>query len=188
MGYWQLFGCMVQRTQELLGQQILVTIFLYFNLKKPNNFCKKCCHIWFPFREYLLEKLRIKTKFQTNVLPFEKCVTETRTNINKGCNLQNPYLLTVLLSIPFNKLPWLLELSGTFPVPVRREVELRAPSPPFRAFPDRIFPSTMSLRSPGTSCRPSRDRTRFDRTSMMVSVYPISCRYLQLKIWISEIR
>ena len=111
-----------------------------------------------------------------------------RTNINKGCNLLNPYLLTVLLSIPFNKLPWLLELSGTFPVPVRREVELRAPSPPFRAFPDRIFPSTMSLRSPGTSCRPSRDRTRFDRTSMMVSVYPISCRYLQFKIQINKIQ
>ena len=26
-------------------------------------------------------------------------------NVNRGCNLQIPYLLTVLLSISFNKLP-----------------------------------------------------------------------------------
>ena len=25
---------------------------------------------------------------------------------NKGCTLLNSYVLTVLLSIPFNKLPW----------------------------------------------------------------------------------
>ena len=31
------------------------------------------------------------------------CVTQKRTYVNKGCNLLNPYLLTVLLSIPFNK-------------------------------------------------------------------------------------
>ena len=32
-------------------------------------------------------------------------VTGNRTYINKGCNLLHPYLLTVLLSIPFDKLP-----------------------------------------------------------------------------------
>ena len=130
---------------------------------------------------FFIQKIILKCNSKPFFFIYKKSVTEKRTPVNKQWNLLNPYLQTVLLSIPFNKLPWLLELSGTFPVPVRREVELRAPSPPFRAFPDRIFPSTMSLRSPGTSCRPSRDRTRFDRTSMMVSVYPISCRYLQLK-------
>ena len=33
------------------------------------------------------------------------CVTEKRIYVNKGCNLLNSYLLTVLLLIPFNKLP-----------------------------------------------------------------------------------
>ena len=39
------------------------------------------------------------------MLPYERCVTEKRTYVNKGCNLLSPYVLTVLLSIPFNKLP-----------------------------------------------------------------------------------
>ena len=44
------------------------------------------------------------------MLPYKKCVIEKRGYINKGHNLLNPYLLTVLLSIPFNKLPWLPQL------------------------------------------------------------------------------
>ena len=41
-----------------------------------------------------------------NFEPYKKCVTEKRTYVNKGANVLNPYLLTVLLSIPFSKLPW----------------------------------------------------------------------------------
>ena len=37
-------------------------------------------------------------------LHHRKCVTEKRTYVNKGFNLLNPYHLTVLLSMPFNKL------------------------------------------------------------------------------------
>ena len=33
------------------------------------------------------------------------CVTEKRKYVNKGCNLVNPYPITVLLKIPFKKLP-----------------------------------------------------------------------------------
>jgi hypothetical protein len=33
---------------------------------------------------------------------------EKRKNVNKGNNLLNPYVLKVLLSIPFNKLPYIL--------------------------------------------------------------------------------
>ena len=33
-------------------------------------------------------------------------VAEKRTYVNKGRNLLNTYILKVLLSIPFNKLPW----------------------------------------------------------------------------------
>ena len=40
------------------------------------------------------------------MLPYKKCVTEKRTYVNKGCKLFNPYFLTVLLSISFNKLPY----------------------------------------------------------------------------------
>ena len=38
-------------------------------------------------------------------------VVEKRTYVSKGCNLINPYLLTVLLTIPFSKLPWFIPSS-----------------------------------------------------------------------------
>ena len=40
------------------------------------------------------------------MITYKKCVTEKRTYVNKGYILLKPYLLTVLLSIPFYKLPW----------------------------------------------------------------------------------
>ena len=39
--------------------------------------------------------------------------SEKRTHVNKGCNLLNFYLLMVLLSIPFNKLPWIQEQAAS---------------------------------------------------------------------------
>ena len=42
------------------------------------------------------------------------CFFEKRTFVNKGCNLQSPYLLTVLLSIFFNKLPCFLSLQNAW--------------------------------------------------------------------------
>ena len=39
-------------------------------------------------------------QFSTILLCYKKCVTEKRTKMNKGCNLLNPCVLTVLLSIP----------------------------------------------------------------------------------------
>ena len=45
-------------------------------------------------------------QFRTILLPNKLCVTEKRTYVNKGCNLEILYLLTGLFSIPCNKLPW----------------------------------------------------------------------------------
>ena len=38
---------------------------------------------------------------------YKLCVTEKRIYLNRRCNLEIRYLLTFLLSIPFNKLPYL---------------------------------------------------------------------------------
>ena len=46
-----------------------------------------------------------KLQFRTILFPYKKCVTKKKTYVNKGCNLLNPYFLTVLLSIPCNKSP-----------------------------------------------------------------------------------
>ena len=43
-------------------------------------------------------------------------VTEKRKYVNKSCYILNPCVLTVLLSIPFNKLPCLLSVSSSFGV------------------------------------------------------------------------
>ena len=45
-----------------------------------------------------------KLQFWTILLPCNKCVSQKRTYVNKGCTLLNPYVLMVLLSIPFDKL------------------------------------------------------------------------------------
>ena len=45
-------------------------------------------------------------QFRTILLPNKLCVTEKRTYVNKGCNLEILYLLTGLFSIPCNRLPW----------------------------------------------------------------------------------
>ena len=53
---------------------------------------------------FLEEKIfKKKTVFESILLPYKKCVTG-----NKGCK-PNSYLLTFLMSIPFNKLPWILQ-------------------------------------------------------------------------------
>ncbi len=39
-------------------------------------------------------------QFRTVSLAYDKFVTEKRTYVNKLCHFLNPYLLTVLLSIP----------------------------------------------------------------------------------------
>ena len=41
----------------------------------------------------------------------ENFVFEKRTYVKKGCNFINPYLLTILMTIPFNKLPWFIPSS-----------------------------------------------------------------------------
>ena len=55
----------------------------------------------------------ILLQFLTILCPYQLCVTQQKKYVNKGCNLLNPYLLTVFLSIHFNKLPcsetWFLE-------------------------------------------------------------------------------
>ena len=67
---------------------LLQTMLAIYGFHSENNFWKK--------------KEKKNLQFQTILL---KCVTEKRTYINKGCDLVNPYLQTVLLSIPFNKIP-----------------------------------------------------------------------------------
>ena len=44
-------------------------------------------------------------QFSTLLLPYKKCVIEKKTYVNKECNLLNPYLLTVLLTIPLINYP-----------------------------------------------------------------------------------
>ena len=71
------------KDSESLRQQVLITIALYSEKKilEKNGSIKKL-------------------QFRTILLPYKKCVTEKSTYVNKGYNL-----LTVLLSIPFNKYP-----------------------------------------------------------------------------------
>ena len=52
------------------------------------------------------KKIYKKMHFQTILFPYKKCVTEKRIEVN------NPFILMVLLSIPFIKLPWLLPLAN----------------------------------------------------------------------------
>ena len=102
----------VLRSKELdfFGQQVLVTIFPFFNFYNFSNSTNNVGHIEMVFiqkivlrKKYMyIEKMQLWTIF----LPYKKCVTEKKTYVNKGCNLLDPYLLTVLLSIPLNKLPW----------------------------------------------------------------------------------
>ena len=42
----------------------------------------------------------ILLQFRTIFLPYSLCVTEKRTYVNKGCNLENPYLLMVFSTVP----------------------------------------------------------------------------------------
>ena len=68
--------------------------------------CRNVCFKLAPFL-FKLIKFRI---FFGNLFIYknlQKCVTEKRTYVNKVCNLSNCYVLTVFLSIPFNKLPWI---------------------------------------------------------------------------------
>jgi hypothetical protein len=53
-------------------------------------------------------KKNIHNNLQSRTIfwPYKKFVTKKRTYVNVGCILLNPYVLRVLLSIPFNKLPW----------------------------------------------------------------------------------
>ena len=50
------------------------------------------------------KKLYKKVQFWTILLPFKKYVTEKKLYVNKGCNLLNTNLLTVLFSIPLRYL------------------------------------------------------------------------------------
>ena len=46
-------------------------------------------------------------QFRTILFPYKKCVTEKRTSVKTLLIGSMPSLLTVFLSIPFNKLPWM---------------------------------------------------------------------------------
>ena len=94
----------VQLCQTRDGQNLPVGIFLYFSLKQKPLFTNNLGHIWFPFRKYFLEKIIYKNCNFKPCCYFTKSVL-LRKYVNKGCNFLNSYVLTVLLSIPFNKLP-----------------------------------------------------------------------------------
>ena len=60
----------------------------------------------FPIYGVSIQKKKLgKMQFWTILLHFALCVTKRRKYVDKGCNLVNPYPITVLLKIPFNKLP-----------------------------------------------------------------------------------
>ena len=46
----------------------------------------------------------ILLQFRTILFSYKLCVTEKRAYVNRGCNLEIPYLLKILLSLPLNKL------------------------------------------------------------------------------------
>ena len=61
------------------AQQVLVTIFPYFNFKKT-LFTNNVGNIWFPCRKYFLEKIVYKNmQFQTILLLYKRCVNEKKT-------------------------------------------------------------------------------------------------------------
>ena len=68
------------------------------------------------------------------LFPYEKCITEKRKQINKGSNLLNSYLLTVLLSIPFKKLPDTNHNSANTTIKLQNSRELRLRTVKWKAF------------------------------------------------------
>ena len=57
-----------------------------------------------------IQKMIFKIYIYIYIYKLQKCVTEKRTYVNKECSLLNPYPLTDLLSLPFDKLPAELHL------------------------------------------------------------------------------
>jgi hypothetical protein len=53
----------------------------------------------------------ILLQFRTILFPYKLYVTDKKTYLNRVYNLEISYLITVLLSIPFHKLPWVCEKS-----------------------------------------------------------------------------
>ena len=85
-----------------------VSLFLRSFFQKSLSLCsnlytKQICKYLYQ----IVQTIYIKTAISNHFLPYKKCVTEKKKYVNKECNLLNPYFLTVLLSIQFNKLPWL---------------------------------------------------------------------------------
>ena len=54
--------------------------------------------------------------FQTILFSYKKCATEKRTEVN------NPFIRMVLLSTPFNKLPWLLPLANNLIIGIENQI------------------------------------------------------------------
>ena len=73
-------------TLESFGQQVLVTIFLYFNLKRKPIFTKNVQHVWFPCRicsRFFLKNTYLYI-FQTILLSHKKWAIE-KTYISFTC-------------------------------------------------------------------------------------------------------
>ena len=85
---------------------VSITNFLYFNSKAEERFIKTFCNHEITNKLFCKKNNYFIYNFIAILNHFFLCVTERRTNVNRGCNLEIPYLLTVLLSISFNKLPW----------------------------------------------------------------------------------
>ena len=88
-----------------------------FQIKKPSYINAKRIRNWLYIQEYRPIKFlqtMMKSVFHVFLvfswLYLINSVLLRRQYVNKECNLLNPYLLTVLLSLPFNKLHWLLLL------------------------------------------------------------------------------
>ena len=110
VGYSSICG-----TKDLgpFAQQVLVAIFLHFNLKqKPlftNNVGHTYLHIYFPFRKLFLEKILCIKKCNSEPFCFLIKVCYWKGNISKTLLVGSMLsLLTVFLSIPPNKLPLFL--------------------------------------------------------------------------------
>ena len=98
----------VQLSKELnsFWQTVLVTIFLCLNFYNFSTFTNNVGHIWFTIQNFCFGKNYIFKKCNSKPFCFLiKRVTEKKTQVKTLLTDSNPYLLMVLLSIPFNKLP-----------------------------------------------------------------------------------
>ena len=99
-----------------------------------------------------LKKQNKKLLFWISLLPSKKCVTRSIAYVNKVCHFLNPYLLRVLMTLPFNKLPWSkgflrVSLSVFFCNKTFRPVFLILPFKHWKSLKNHLIPENIKIGS-----------------------------------------